>query len=71
MSKSFYHFMMKHRVPGSKKLLEQLANNMYDDHDFPKQSYDYDEVSRYLEMNGSYLLSMSLFDEAWTLYESE
>jgi uncharacterized protein YozE (UPF0346 family) len=71
MNKSFYHFMMKHRVPGSKDPIAQFVENMYEDHSFPKQSDDYDEISNYLELNGSYLSSMSLFDETWALYEGE
>lgn len=35
---------------------------------FPKQSEDYDEVSRHLEMNADYLPSMMIFDEAWRRY---
>ncbi|KRN97007.1 hypothetical protein IV55_GL000883 [Furfurilactobacillus siliginis] len=49
-----------------------FANNAFLDQAFPKQSDDFDDVSRYLEMNGNYLPSMDIFDEAWHLYiESE
>ncbi|WP_278746522.1 YozE family protein, partial [Ligilactobacillus agilis] len=34
----------------------------------PKQASDYDEVSQYLELNGSYLPSMTIFDQAWEAY---
>lgn len=68
MSKTFYHFLMKYRHPEPKDDLSRFANQAYMDHSFPKTSKDYDEVSSYLELNGHYLNSMSLFDEAWNLY---
>jgi uncharacterized protein YozE (UPF0346 family) len=68
MRKSFYHFLMKYRQPTDRDELTAFANNVYDDLAFPKQSESYDEVSSYLELNGHYLKSMSLFDEAWDLY---
>ncbi|KSU63368.1 hypothetical protein AS034_03705 [[Bacillus] enclensis] len=68
MRKSFYHYLMKHRQPTAKDDITRFANEAYDDHSFPKQSWDYDEISSYLEMNGSYLESMIIFDRAWDLY---
>ncbi|QTC43221.1 YozE family protein [Bacillus sp. V3] len=68
MRKSFYHYLMKHRQPTAKDDITRFANEAYDDHSFPKQSWDYDEISLYLEMNGSYLESMIIFDRAWDLY---
>ena len=35
---------------------------------FPKASSNYDQLSSYLEFNGSYLNNMRIFDEAWDLY---
>ncbi|WP_245640505.1 YozE family protein [Neobacillus massiliamazoniensis] len=66
--KSFYHFLMKYRHPAPKDEISQFANDVYLDHSFPKISEDYHELSSYLEMNGHYLNSMSIFDEAWQLY---
>jgi uncharacterized protein YozE (UPF0346 family) len=68
MSKSFYHFLMKYRHPAPKDEISIFANDAYHDHSFPKTSYDYHEISSYLELNGNYLKSMSIFDEAWQLY---
>ncbi|URM34425.1 YozE family protein [Cytobacillus firmus] len=68
MSKTFYHFLMKYRHPAPKDNISRFANNAYEDHSFPKTSYDYEEISSYLELNGSYMESMSVFDEAWQLY---
>lgn len=68
MRKSFYHFLMKYRHPKPKDAISQFANDAYVDHDFPKTSKDYHHLSVYLELNGEYLPSMTVFDEAWELY---
>lgn len=70
MVKSFYHFLMKYRHPAPKDEISRLANHAYLDHSFPKQSSDYHEISSYLELNGHYLDSMAIFDEAWQDYTS-
>lgn len=69
--KSFYHYLMKYRHPKPPDDISQFANDAYDDHSFPKASDDYHEISSYLELNGSYLRSLVVFDEAWDLYENE
>lgn len=68
MSKSFYHFLMKYRHPAPKDEISAFANQAYLDHSFPKTSEDYQEISVYLELNGHYLKSMSIFDQAWEEY---
>jgi uncharacterized protein YozE (UPF0346 family) len=68
MSKSFYHFLMKYRHPAPKDPISKFANHAYLDHDFPKHSTDYHELTSYLELNGYYLESMSIFDDAWNQY---
>ncbi|OCA90828.1 hypothetical protein A8F94_02845 [Bacillus sp. FJAT-27225] len=68
MRKSFYHFLMKYRHPKPNDTISGFANAAFKDHSFPKTSEDYDELSRYLEMNGHYLPSMAVFDEAWEEY---
>ncbi len=70
MLKSFYHFLMKYRHPKPPNDLSVFANAAYTDHSFPKSSEDYDELSSYLELNGHYLSSMVVFDEAWEIYLS-
>lgn len=70
MAKSFYHFLMKYRHPQPKDPVSQFANHAYNDHGFPKGSSDYNELSLYLELNGHYLKSMSIFDEVWEVYIS-
>ncbi|MEH6978084.1 YozE family protein, partial [Bacillus pseudomycoides] len=59
MKKSFYHYMMKHRASLIRNEISDLAEAMYDDLSFPKQSEDYDEISSYLELSGL-LGSMSI-----------
>jgi uncharacterized protein YozE (UPF0346 family) len=68
MIKSFYHFLMKYRHPAPKDAISHFANHAFLDHSFPKTSEDYHELSSYLELNGQYLESMSVFDEAWQQY---
>ncbi|WP_163100894.1 YozE family protein [Peribacillus alkalitolerans] len=67
--KTFYQFLMTYRQPKAKDDITKFANEAYEDHGFPKQSKDYDEISRYLEMYGEYLPSMAIFDEAWDKYK--
>ncbi|MFJ5623810.1 YozE family protein [Peribacillus loiseleuriae] len=68
MMKPFYTFLMKYRQPKEVDEMTKFANEAFNDHTFPKQSNNYDELSRYLEMNGHYLRGMSIFDEAWDAY---
>ncbi|RWR10376.1 YozE family protein [Siminovitchia fortis] len=68
MKKSFYHFLLKYRQPEPKDELSFFAEEVYKDHDFPKDSQDYYEISEYLELNGSYKTTLSVYDEAWELY---
>lgn len=65
---SFYHFLMTQRQPDSPDEVEQFANNAFYDTTFPKQSQDFDEISKYLEENTNYLPSMTIFDHAWQMY---
>ncbi|MDQ0162773.1 YozE family protein [Bacillus alveayuensis] len=69
--KSFYQFLLKFRHPKPSDAISQFANDAYNDHSFPKSSTNYHEISSYLELNGHYLDSMSIFDEAWEKYELE
>lgn len=68
MNKTFYHFLMKFRDPKPKEAISQFANNAYEDHSFPKGASNYHELSTYLELNGYYLSSMTVFDQAWEMY---
>ena len=68
MRQSFYQYLMTLRNPNSLDEIAQFANNAFYDQAFPKQSQVYDELSHYLELNGAYLPSMTIFDQAWEGY---
>lgn len=68
MRRSFYHHLMTLRDPYKKDELTQFANAAEKDGTFPKQSDNYEEISRYLELNGEYLQTMTVFDEAFNDY---
>lgn len=70
MEMSFYQYLMTERDPYKKDEITLFANSAFNDRTFPKQSIDYDEVSRHLELNTSYLPSMTIFDDAWEIYQS-
>lgn len=68
--RSFYHYMMRYR--GAKKQTDErrLADWMFEDHDFPKQSKSFDEVSRYLEWNIPFTGASQVFDALWDEYKN-
>jgi uncharacterized protein YozE (UPF0346 family) len=45
-----------------------FANDAPKDSIFPNQSKDYDDIMIHFELNGDYLPSMTIFDEAWQNY---
>jgi uncharacterized protein YozE (UPF0346 family) len=61
---------MKFRSNKKHDPMGEFARSAYNDHSFPKSSTDYDELSSYLELNGHYLSSMTVFDEAWEFYQN-
>lgn len=69
MRKSFYQYLMTKRHPGNTEPIAEFANNAFLDQSFPKQSDNFEEISKYLEENGNYLPSMSVFDEVWDQYQ--
>ncbi|WP_080146434.1 YozE family protein [Marinilactibacillus piezotolerans] len=69
MRRSFYHYLMTQRDPNKKDDITLFANAVEKDGSFPKHSEQYDEISAYLELNGHYLPSMDVFDEAWNYYK--
>jgi uncharacterized protein YozE (UPF0346 family) len=66
--RSFYHFMMTYR--GKKKADDEsrLADWMFADHNFPKQSKSYHEISDYLEWNSPFSNALTVFDALWDEY---
>ncbi|GLB46877.1 UPF0346 protein [Philodulcilactobacillus myokoensis] len=65
---SFFRFLMTKRNPGSYDPIAQFANNAFFDMSFPKQSTNFDEISKYLEENADYIPTMTIFDDAWHEY---
>lgn len=65
---TFYQYLMTQRNPNATDELSQFANDAFYDQSFPKQSFQYDELSQYLELNATYLPSMVIFDELWQKY---
>lgn len=68
--KTFYQHLLTFRgkkVPDDKS---QLADWAFYDHDFPKHSNDYDEISDYLEWNSPFPAALRTFDEVWELYHN-
>lgn len=46
----------------------RLADWAFSDHNFPKQSKNYDEISNYLEWNSPFPTALTVFDELWEIY---
>ena len=65
---SFYTFLMKYRAYKEVYDITKLANLVYEDSTFPKQSSDFDEISSYLETHANFAFNLSLFDEIWEQY---
>ncbi|HFI0420125.1 TPA: YozE family protein [Streptococcus suis] len=68
MRRSFYSWLMTQRNPKSNAPVAILADYAFEEVDFPKQSDDFDEVSRFLEESASFAFSMSDFDTIWEEY---
>ncbi|AXN66289.1 hypothetical protein L3107_2101 [Lactococcus cremoris] len=52
---TFYNYLMRHRAPVEKDDATRLANLVFQDPLFPKQSKDFDEISTYLETEAPFL----------------
>lgn len=61
-------WLMTQRNPKSHAPVALLADYVFDEPDFPKQSASFDEVSRFLEESASFAFSMSDFDTIWENY---
>jgi len=68
---SFYRYLMTQRNADSNDEVAQFANNAQNDQTFPKQEQNYEKLSDYLELNGGYLPSMSIFDKAYQMYREK
>lgn len=68
MNRSFYHYIQTHRGLTKPTEISELAESIFFDNQFPKQSVSYHEISDYLETNAYYVPSMDIFDELWQYY---
>ncbi|MDF7682639.1 YozE family protein [Lactobacillus sp. ESL0679] len=68
---SFYRYLMTQRDSDSNDEVAQFANNAQNDQTFPKQEQNYEKLSDYLELNAGYLPSMSIFDQAYEMYQEK
>ena len=65
---NFYNYLMRHRAPVEKDDSTRLANLVFQDPLFPKQSKDFDEISTYLETQAPFYFNLTLFDNIWESY---
>ena len=65
---TFYNYLMRHRAPVEKDGATRLANLVFQDSLFPKQSKDFNEISTYLETQAPFYFNLSLFDDIWQAY---
>lgn len=71
MMRSFYHYMMRYRGNQQADDEKQLAEWMFEDHSFPKQSTSYHELSNYLELNIPFSNALVVFDQLFDHYQAE
>ncbi|MEG0255693.1 MAG: YozE family protein [Vagococcus sp.] len=68
MKRSFYHYVQTFRGKTHQTDESKLAEDIFHDLQFPKQSHSYDEISHYLETNAYYIPNMDIFDSLWEHY---
>lgn len=70
MKKSFYLFVLTFRGGEWSDPKVRFAEEVFHEHNFPKQSSDFNELSSYIEMYATENLTTETFDDLWDLYES-
>ena len=65
---TFYQFLMTYRGRKNPTDQSRLAEWSFSDHDFPKHSTNYNELSEYLEWNSPFPNALKTFDELWEIY---
>ncbi|MED4475476.1 MULTISPECIES: YozE family protein [Bacillaceae] len=66
--RTFYQFLMTYRGKKTPDDQSNLADWAFRDHNFPKHSSDYHEISNYLEWNSPFPNALIVFDELWDAY---
>ncbi|GAB4073623.1 YozE family protein [Barrientosiimonas marina] len=67
--RSFYHYALTYRGGKEPNAKSRLAEWLFYDHSFPKQSTDYYEISNYLEFNSPFPDALAAFDQLWEAYK--
>jgi uncharacterized protein YozE (UPF0346 family) len=70
MNHTFYKYALTFRGGPKSDLKSQFAEAMFSDLTFPKQSSDFQELSRYIEELAHEDMSATIFDDLWSLYET-
>lgn len=70
MRDSFYQFALRYRGGSKTDSKHRFAERVFELHDFPKSSTDFQELSLYIEMQADDDLPASTFDELWEEYAS-
>lgn len=71
LKKSFYHYVLTFRGGEWSDEKVRFAESMFLDHGFPKNSYDFEELSNYIEFQSDEYLTIGAFDVLWDLYETK
>ncbi|MFJ7736591.1 YozE family protein [Lysinibacillus sp. NPDC097287] len=69
MKKSFYLFVLTFRGGDWSDPKVRFAEEVFYEHNFPKQCMDFNELSSYIEMYATENLTTETFDNLWDLYE--
>lgn len=67
--KTFYEFIQTYRHSTSAPDEARLAEWVCTTNDFPKFSYDFHEISDFLEMYSPFPEALHIFDTCWQCYE--
>lgn len=70
MNHTFYKYALTFRGGPKSDGKAMFAEAMFYDLTFPKQSTDFEEISRYIEEMAHSDMSATIFDEMWSLYET-
>lgn len=66
--RTFYEYILTFRGKLKDDEESRLAEWIFLDHDFPKHSASYDEISDYLEWNSPFNGALLVFDQLWDKY---
>lgn len=70
MNHTFYLYTLTFRGGPISDGKSRFAEAMFYDFTFPKQSSNFHEISRYIEELAHLDMSATVFDELWSLYET-